>query len=129
MVAHGDVEFEWVGNILIYRLRGNFNEEGVIRLVERRKLFFEQSPKIQWFRILHLAADAFSSENVLLMGEAMQQQSNVDGCIGSITVAADEYLKRIRIHHESANSITAKYADSIEEALAILREHPAFVIS
>jgi len=129
MRAHGDVEFEWVGNILVYRLRGSFNEEGLIRLVQKRKSFFELSPQKQWFRLLHLADDVFSSESVLLMGAAMQQQSKDDGCIDSITVVTGEYLKRIRLHHESSNNLSSTYADSIEEAIATFKKHPAFVVS
>lgn len=127
MVAHGDVEFEWVGNILIYKLSGNFNEEGLMLLVKKRKLFFEKLPKTQWFRIIYLADNVFSSENVLLVGEGMQQQSINDGCIDSITVAANEYLKRIRIHHESSNDIKSTYADTLDGALSIFKQHPDFV--
>ena len=53
MVAHGNVEFQWSGNILIYKLQGAFNEQGLMLLVKARQQQLESKRYFQWFRIIY----------------------------------------------------------------------------
>lgn len=127
MIEHGQVEFELVGNIIIYKMSGNFNEGGLLRLSNQRKALSAKLPFDRWFRIIHLADNVFSSESVLLMGEAMQQQSKDEGCVGSIVVAANKFLERMRKHHEASNNIESIYVDTLDEAVEIFKQHPEYV--
>lgn len=127
MIAHGNVEFEWIGNILIYKLQGAFNEEGILRLVEERKKISAQKEYQQWFRIIYMSDDALSSPEVIKMGAAMEHKSKRDGCVDSIYVIPNEYLRRIRQHQEKTFGGESHYCDTIEQAIAVFSKRAEFI--
>lgn len=127
MIAHGNVEFEWVGNILIYKLQGAFNEEGILRLVTERKKVSAQKDYQQWFRIIYMSDDALSSPEVIKMGAVMEQKSKSDGCVDSIYVIPNECLRRIRQHQEKAFGGESNYCDTIEQAIAVFSKRSEFI--
>lgn len=125
--AHGDCEFEWVGNILIYKLSGSFNEEGVIRLYNERTILLNKKPFKQWFRIIVLSDDTIGSIEVCKVGFTLEKKSMDEGCLGSIFVISSRYIKNIRMHQEKSIESQSNHTDSLESALATFQQHKDFI--
>ena len=125
--AHGNCEFEWVGNILIYKLSGSFNEEGVIKLYNERITLLNKMPFEKWFRIVTLSDDTIGSIEASKMGSVLEQKSMEEGCLGSIFVISSRYIKNIRQHQEKSLDNKSTHTDTLESALATFKQHESFI--
>lgn len=127
MVAHGNVEFQWSGNILIYKLQGAFNEQGLMLLVKERQQQLESKNYSQWFRIIYLHDDALMSADLFKKSVALELKSKNEGCLDTIYVVPNESLRRYRQHYETSLGGKSIYCDSIEEAIAVFSTHAQFI--
>lgn len=127
MIEHGQVTFELIGNIVIYKISGNFNEDGLIKLSNQRKKLVEKLSFKRWFRIIHFSSDACSSESVLLLGAAMRSQSKDEGCVDDIIVSDNKMMERMRKKLEESNNIESINVDTLDEAIAIFKQHPEYI--
>lgn len=129
MIAHGNVEFEWYGNILIYKLQGAFNEEGLISLIQSRQKYLDAKNVEQWLRVIYLHDDALMATELFKKAVEMEIKSKEEGCIDTIYVVPNEGLRRLRIHYESSFGHQSKYCDSIEDAIAVLSKRAEFILN
>lgn len=127
MIAHGNVEFEWVGNILIYKLQGAFNEQGLMLLIKERQERLESKGFSNWLRVVYLYDDASMSQDLFKKSIELEKQSTSDGCDETLYVVPNDSLRRYRQHHEKIIGSSSTYCDSIEAAVAQLKKHTKFI--